>query len=101
MTDISGIFADLDTKLRNFKRQWGIEFLARVKARTPVLTGKLQNSWGFLEEQSDIEIYNVADYASFVEFGTPKMAPRAMLQTTILESDQITDVVTNKLGLNK
>jgi hypothetical protein len=99
--EIEGVFAGLDTKLRKFKSQWGVEFMERVKARTPVDSGHLQASWGFTMLATDIEIYNVADYASYVEYGTPHMAPRGMMRTTMLEADQISEVAAEKAGLKK
>ena len=92
MAEIDKVMAGLDTRLRKFKREWGVEFLERVKARTPVITGRLQRGWGFEEKAKDISIYNVVDYASFVEYGTDRMEPRAMMRTTLLEKDDITKV---------
>jgi len=97
--EIDGVVAGLNTKLRKFKEEWGVECLERVRARTPVLTGALKSGWGFDMKATDIEIYNTMDYAAYVEYGTPKMAPRAMLGTTLLEADQITDVAKKKAGL--
>lgn len=97
--EIDGVFAGLDTKLRKFKQAWGMEFLERVKQKTPVISGKLQNSWGFTEKATDLEIYNVADYAKFVEYGTLHMAPRGMMRTTLLEADSITKAAKQKVGL--
>jgi HK97 gp10 family phage protein len=99
--EIEGVFAGLNTKLRKFKQEVGMEFTERVKARTPVKTGHLQNSWGITYKATDIEIYNTQDYCSFVEFGTPHMAPRAMLRTTIAEMDQICEVAAERAGLKK
>lgn len=83
---------DLNTRLRNFKKEWALEFLERVRARTPVLTGALKDGWGFNMKQQSIDIWNTQDYAGYVEYGTEKMAPRAMLRTTLLESEQIAQV---------
>ena len=97
--EIEGVFAQLDTSLRKFKTQWGVEFLARVKQKTPVRTGHLQNSWGFESKARDIEIYNTMPYAYAVEYGNDHMAPRAMMRTTLLESEQITQVAKQKAGI--
>jgi hypothetical protein len=91
------------------------ELARKVVARTPVITGRLKGGWYFsksssgdakvqeiirsdpvgamrsfiskLDPQRDLLIYikNGAPYASFVEFGTTKMSPRAMLSISILE----------------
>ena len=97
--EIDGIFAGLDTSLRKFKREFGVELLERVKARTPVDTGHLQNSWGFTEKARDIEIYNTKDYAAYVEYGSEHNRPVGMLSTTLLEAEQIAAVARQKAGI--
>lgn len=99
MAEIDKVFAGLDTRLRRFKEAFAIEFLDRVKRRTPVRTGKLQRSWGATQRATDVEIYNVADYASYVEYGTERMEPRGMLRATLMEVDQIAEVAAQKVGL--
>jgi len=97
--EIDNFFVGLDTKLRKFKEEWGVEFLERVRQRTPVQTGALKGGWGFDMKAKDISVYNTKDYAAYVEYGTEKMAPRAMLQTTMLEKELITEVAKQKAGL--
>lgn len=46
-------------------------------------------------------IFNDVRYASFVEYGTPKMEPRGMLRVTIMEAEQIAEVAAEKAGLKK
>lgn len=92
---------DLDTQLRKFKREFGIEFLKRVKQRTPVKTGALQRGYLQTQRKTSIDISNTKDYAAYVEFGTEKMAPRAMIRTTLEESEQIKDIAAEKAGLKK
>lgn len=99
MAEISKVFAGLDTRLRKFKQEFGIEFKRRVEARTPVDTGALQRGWGFTPTATDIEVYNVMPYASWVEYGTPKMAPRGMLRATVMESEAIAEVARKNAGL--
>lgn len=92
MAEIDKVFFDLKTRLRKFPNEFGQEFLSRVRERTPVLTGKLQRDWGYQVKAGVVEVYNIADYASFVEWGTEKMAPRGMLRTTALEVDEISAI---------
>jgi hypothetical protein len=54
---------------------------SEVKALTPVRTGRLKNSMtgersGFLQGR----VFTRVVYAVFVEFGTARMAPRAMMR---------------------
>ena len=97
MAEIEKVFAGLNTRLRKFKREFGMEFKERVEARTPVgETGRLKRGWGFQEKQNDIEIYNVVEYASYVEYGTPRMEPRGMLRATLLEANDIAQVAAER-----
>ncbi len=83
---------DLNTRLRKFKQEFGVEFLERVRQRTPVRTGALKNGWGFTLKLESIEVYNTQEYAAYVEYGTEKMEPRRMLTVTVLEAEQIAEV---------
>jgi hypothetical protein len=76
-------------KIDDFMKEFLEIFLERVVERTPVKTGLLQASWGGEVKGDVITIENPVEYASYVEYGTVKMAPRAMLRTTMEESDQI------------
>jgi hypothetical protein len=97
--EIDGVIAGLNTRLRKFKEEWGVECLERARVRTPVDTGALRGAWHFVIKATDIVISNGMDYAYWVENGTQKMAPRGMLATTLLEADQITEVARQKAGL--
>lgn len=97
--EIDNVFAGLDTKLKKFKSEFGVELIDRVRQRTPVITGALRDGWGFTNKATDISIWNTEDYAAFVEYGTVHMEPRGMLRTTLLEKDQIAEVAAKKVGL--
>ena len=98
--EIDKVFAGLDTKLIKFKTEFASEVMKRVTARTPVgKTGKLKNGWGYTMHQKDVEFWNVKEYSRFVEYGTPRMAPRAMLRTTLMEADDIAKVAAQKAGI--
>lgn len=99
--EIDKVFVGLNTSLRKFKREVGVEITARVEQRTPEITGRLKRGWGFTEKAKDIQIYNVVEYASFVEYGTPHMAPRGMLRATLNELPDIADVAAKRAGLKK
>lgn len=97
MAEIDKVFAGLNTQLRRFKEEFGVEIVRRVHDRTPVESGRLQRGWGFQMRQYDIEVYNVVEYATHVEFGTKSMAPRGMLRTTLLEANDIARVAAEKV----
>lgn len=68
--------ADFEQFLKNWITKQGKILIEKTKARTPVDTGNLRNSWflGNFERQgtkAQIGINNNAEYASFVEYGTP------------------------------
>lgn len=89
------------TLLRKFRQEVGKETVARVKQRTPVITGTLQEGWEYQLKEKDVEIRNKVPYASYVERGTSKMEPRAMLRTTLAEMDQIVEVASERAGLKQ
>jgi HK97 gp10 family phage protein len=56
-------------------------FEARAKERTPVLTGNLKSKMiGRRSGYLAAELSNNAEYVEFVEFGTARMQPRAMMR---------------------
>lgn len=97
--DLDGIFAGLDTKLVKYKREVGSIITQRVEQRTPKKTGALSRGWGFEMKANDITIYNTKDYASFVEYGTPRMPPVGMLRATLNEIEDISAEAARKVGL--
>jgi len=92
-------FAALDDRLERLGRAFGEEFLARVRQRTPVLTGTLQAGWTLTTTPQEVTILNEVDYGPYVEYGTPRMAPRAMMRTTALEADDILRTAAARVGL--
>lgn len=54
-----------------------------VRGRTPVDTGRLKSEWQFKLKGNGLSIENPTPYAIFVELGTSKMAPRAMLRRSL------------------
>lgn len=97
--EIDRMFIDLDTRLVKFKQEFAMEFQSRVEERTPVLTGALKKGWLTKLTQTGFTISNIQPYASYVENGTEKMAPRAMIATTLVEKDQIAKIAKEKAGL--
>jgi hypothetical protein len=81
------------------------EFLSRVADKTPVSkqdkgdVGRLKRGWSWDGPEGDRVFSNEAPYASFVEFGTWKMAPTMMVGTTLVEVDQILADAVKKAGL--
>lgn len=97
--EIENTVIELKTLLRKFKSEFLMEFIARVRQKTPVITGKLQNGWGGNLKKTAVEIWNTMDYAEYVEYGTHKMAPRGMLRATLEEVEQITEVARKRAGV--
>lgn len=62
---------------------------ALIKARTPVDTGRLKNSWQSSLDNQGITFLNNTPYASYVEYGTRKMAPRYMLTDSIPDIERV------------
>lgn len=86
--------------LEEFKVGFAQEFYTRVVDRTPIgETGNLQANWSIDLSPDTIEITNDTPYAVYVEYGTYKMAPRGMMRTTALESEDIAKIVKERVGL--
>lgn len=104
MADIKEALAEMTKKLKQVAPVFCDIFVERVKGRTPVITGTLRDAWKVEPAGNTINIVNDANrdgnhYASFVEYGTYKMAPRGMLRATLLERDQILAEAVKKVGL--
>lgn len=97
--EIDKMFIDLNTNLRKFKQEFAMEFQKRVEDRTPVRTGALQAGWVTTQRQTGFDLSNTQDYAEYVENGTPHMAPKGMIRTTLLETDQIAEVAKQRAGI--
>lgn len=96
MSSIETTFAKINTDIKGFMQNFADEFLIRVKEKTPVKTGRLQNAWEAEVTPDLITVSNDVPYAEFIEFGTPTISPFAMLQQTIAEAGIIADVVVVK-----
>jgi hypothetical protein len=101
MAGIKDKVLGMKTRLRIFRDEFGKEFTARVKARTPVDTGALQEGWEFQMKDQDVEVRNRLPYASYVERGTEKMEGRFMLATTADEAEQIAQVARERAERRK
>jgi Bacteriophage HK97-gp10, putative tail-component len=99
--ELEPVCIDLGTRLRKFKQAYAEELLARVQRRTPVVTGDLQAGWGTTMHRESFDVWNTKEYADYVENGTPHMAPRRMLKSTIAEGEQIAEIAAAKVGLKK
>lgn len=94
--EIDQVFTNLKTRLRLYKREFGMEVLERTRARTPVVTGEMKAGWGFTEKATELEFWNVSDHSAYVEFGTPTQAPQAPLRRTLLEANEITQIAAER-----
>lgn len=94
-----GLEKEFELFLKKWMTQQASNLVVRTKEKTPVDTGNLRNSWYFENykrsgNKAQIEINNSADYASFIEFGTParpnwKWADGAhMLTKSLFEIEQ-------------
>lgn len=90
--DVQAIFSGLQEACELFKVEFMDEFLTRVQERTPVDTGFLQKNWEAAVQGDLIIISNDAPYAGYIEYGTPRIAPFAMLGQTVAEADVIAEI---------
>lgn len=86
--------------LRKFIVNWARIFKRRVQEKTPVRSGLLRRSWSVRSVTTKgIDIVNQTPYAGYIEYGTPKIAPVAMLARTIEEAEQISRQAAEEAGL--
>lgn len=79
----------------------GRRALARCKELTPVDTGRLRASMRILVDSRGLKVSIGSDvpYAKYVEFGTSRMAPRAMIRRTLDEfGPEFTDIIVAAMG---
>jgi hypothetical protein len=79
----------LQASLTTLPQRLGEEMLTRVKARTTVRSGALRDAWAMEITSTTLTIGNPLPYATFVEMGTPKMAPVGMLGSVVMEVPQL------------
>jgi len=103
---IEAIFEAIE-KVKKFDQCFADEILKRVKEKTPVATGRLQNAWQAEINQSnhEIRVFNDAEndrgepYAIYVEYGTIHMPGAFMLTRTQQEAEDIVQVAKKNAGL--
>lgn len=94
--DIANKFAD---KIKVFETAFMEEFMRRVAAKTPVRTGAAQRGYYIEEVAGVFYLKNTQDYVIYLEMGTEYIRPHAMVQSTMLEVDDIMQVAKQKAGL--
>ncbi|MBL4884417.1 MAG: HK97 gp10 family phage protein [Planctomycetaceae bacterium] len=84
---------NLAQKRQEFVRELTRRLMSRVIERTPVDTGRAQSGWngGVGEEQDNdlttmISVTNDVEYIGFLEFGTSRMPARAMVRSSMSQS---------------
>lgn len=86
------VIADFDRRMDAFKFEFLEEFKHRVEERTPVRTGAAKAGYYWEAEGPGATLFNKMYYVEYLEYGTPYMYPRAMVQLTMLEFDDICQV---------
>jgi len=84
---------DLDDE---FAEDFAAAFVAKVRDRTPVDTGRLKAGWETKVRPSEILIRNEVPYAGWVEDGNDYTEGAHMLKTTMSEIDLIADKIMRK-----
>lgn len=75
--------------LEQFEKDLCDALVERVKMRTPVRSGNLQNSVTGEVQTEEIIIGSDVDYAPHVEYGTINMSGRAMFRTALEELETL------------
>jgi len=69
-----------------------------IKNRTPVVTGNLQAKMTARGEGLQYEVANGVEYAGYVEYGTSRFAPRAMMRRGAAAVDALGLSVLKRFG---
>jgi hypothetical protein len=91
---------EFNKKLDQLEIVFQLEFLARVREKSPVRTGFLRDSWYWDNSNPDEPVFTtVCEYATFVENGTEFQRPQMMVATTVLEAPDILRQASKVVGL--
>ncbi len=74
---LDDIIAGIDQITADSLQKVGSATLDLVRARTPIRTGNLVSRHKMRVEGKNLKMWNDAEYAAYVEFGTSRMSPRA------------------------
>lgn len=83
LKDLEKIKKEHPKEVDKFLTRQGNKLLRITKIRTPVDTGTLRNSWFMKKNKNEVIVYNIADYALEVEYGTIHKEGRFMLTKSV------------------
>ena len=91
---------DLDRVATEFVNQVAKEQFDRIVQRTPVREGTARDGWVLTPAAgaTPATISNDVEHVIYLELGTYKMAPRAMVRLTLEETDQIVAEVAQRMS---
>lgn len=84
-SDFEGLSARLQKKVEEVQDIFLNNCLESIKAKTPVDTGRARDGWYI----SDKQILNDVPYVPYLEMGTEKMRPFAMVASTVANKDDL------------
>jgi hypothetical protein len=94
--------AKLEQRAALVKARTVTALVETVKGYTPVDTGELRDGWHDDGTAADVtavtKISNEVDYGPYVEWGTSRMEPRAMMQRTIDEAPAIAERIIREVS---
>lgn len=86
-------------KIKKFEDEFMMEFMKRVAERTPVRSGLAQRSYTIEQQGNGWVLKNEQEYVVYLELGTLHDSPHAMIQTTMVEYQDIMDIAKARAGL--
>jgi hypothetical protein len=84
-SDFEGLSARLQKKVEEVQDIFLVNCLESIKAKTPVDTGRARDGWYIAGKQ----ILNDVPYVPYLEMGTEKMRPFAMVAATVANKEDL------------
>lgn len=86
-SNLSNVINMFESNIDEAMEQCGSAGVKKIKSYTPVDTGELKASTEYKRESKDsVTFFNEQPYASFVEFGTYKMAAQSYFRKGLVNS---------------
>lgn len=96
--DLSKFVEKAGMKPEKVRKKVSFDIHSRIKARTPVDTGRAKAGWMLQIGGSEDLIFNNVEYINMLEYGHSQQAPAGMVRVTIAEFQAFVAAAVASLG---